>query len=244
MHKQWVIAIKVILYIKEVHIMVKLGNSWDELLADQFASEYYLDLREFLKKEYKNQSIFPAMNHIFEAFKLTDYHDVKVVILGQDPYHGKGQAHGLAFSVSPNISIPPSLMNIYKELRDDVGTFIPNNGYLVPWAKQGVMLLNTVLTVRESSPNSHKNSGWEKLTDKAVELLNEREKPMVFMLWGKNAQEKEAFIDTKKHLVLKAAHPSPFSAHRGFFGCRHFSSSNSFLQKHDIEKIDWQIPNI
>lgn len=237
-------AVNEILYIKGVLIMIKLGNSWDQLLEDEFKSEYYLDLRDFLKKEYTTQSIFPKMNNIFEAFKLTDYHDVKVVILGQDPYHGKGQAHGLAFSVSPNVSIPPSLMNIFKELRDDVGTFIPNNGYLVPWAKQGVMLLNTVLTVRESSPNSHKNEGWEKLTNRAVELLSERESPIVFMLWGKNAQEKEGFIDSGKHLVLKAAHPSPFSAHRGFFGCRHFSAANDFLNINDIEQIDWQIPNI
>ncbi len=224
--------------------MIKLGNSWDELLGDEFESKYYLNLREFLKKEYKNQNIFPERNNIFEAFKLTDYNDVKVVILGQDPYHGKGQAHGLAFSVSPNTPIPPSLMNIYKELRDDVGTFIPNNGYLIPWAEQGVLLLNTVLTVRQLSPNSHKNAGWEKLTDKAIHLLSERQKPMVFMLWGKNAQEKEIFIDSEKHLVLKAPHPSPLSAHRGFFGCRHFSAANRFLKQQDNGKINWQIPNI
>lgn len=224
--------------------MVKLGNSWDDLLAEEFSSEYYLGLREFLKQEYYSHIVFPAMNNIFQAFKLTDYNDVKVVILGQDPYHGKGQAHGLAFSVSPDNVIPPSLMNIFKELRDDVGTFIPNNGYLVPWANQGVLLLNTVLTVRQSSPNSHKNSGWETITDKAVELLSEREKPLVFMLWGKNAQEKENLIDSKRHLVLKAAHPSPFSAHRGFFGCRHFSKANSFLKGNGSQEIDWQIPNI
>lgn len=225
--------------------MVNLGNSWDELLREEFQKEYYLRLREFLKKEYSTRVIYPDMYHIFEAFKQTPYEEVKVVILGQDPYHGKGQAHGLSFSVMPKIDIPPSLLNIYKELQEDVGTYIPNNGYLLSWAKQGVFLLNASLTVRAGAANSHQQVGWEKLTARVIELLGKRETPMVFLLWGKNAMEKEKMIDSSSpHLILKAPHPSPLSAHRGFFGCRHFSKANAFLQEHGMEAIRWQIENI
>lgn len=221
--------------------MVSFNNSWDDVLKGEFDKTYYLKLREFLIKEYKSYLIYPDMYKIFEALKLTDYEDVKVVILGQDPYHGANQAHGLAFSVSPEVDIPPSLVNIYKELESDVGFKIPDNGYLVKWAKQGVLLLNTALTVRANMANSHRGKGWEIFTDQVIRLLSLREKPMVFLLWGKNASEKESLIDTGRHLVLKAPHPSPLSAHRGFFGCRHFSKANDFLTKNSIAPIDWQL---
>lgn len=225
--------------------MVSLGNSWDELLQDEFAKEYYRDLREILKKEYGLHTIYPDMYHIFEAFKLTAYEDVKVVILGQDPYHGPNQAHGLSFSVMPRVNIPPSLLNIYKELHDDVGISIPNHGHLVSWAKQGVFLLNASLTVRKGQANSHQRIGWETFTESVIHLLGKRKEPMVFLLWGKNAMEKEAMIDKNAgHLILKAPHPSPFSANRGFFGCKHFSKTNEFLKQRGMKEIDWKIENL
>lgn len=224
--------------------MIKLGNDWDELLKDEFEKEYYLNLREFLKKEYSTRTIYPNMHNIFEALKCTSYNDTKVLILGQDPYHGENQAHGMAFSVQPSVKTPPSLLNIYKELKEDLGCFIPNNGYLMPWAKQGVLLLNTVLTVRASEPNSHKDKGWEIFTDKVIELLNKRDEPVIFVLWGANALKKKILIDTNRHYVLHAPHPSPLSARRGFFGCRHFSNINEILTGMGKTPIDWQINNI
>lgn len=224
--------------------MIKLGNDWDELLKDEFEKEYYLNLREFLKKEYSTRTIYPNMHNIFEALKCTSYNDTKVLILGQDPYHGENQAHGMAFSVQPSVKTPPSLLNIYKELKEDLGCFIPNNGYLMPWAKQGVLLLNTVLTVRASEPNSHKDKGWEIFTDKVIELLNKRDEPVIFVLWGANALKKKILIDTNRHYVLHAPHPSPLSARRGFFGCKHFSNINNILVDMGKIPIDWQINNI
>ena len=179
--------------------MVKLGNDWDEILSDEFEKPYYLELREFLKEEYRTKTIYPNMNNILEALKRTSYKDTKVLILGQDPYHGENQAHGLAFSVQPNVAIPPSLLNIYKELQSDIGCFIPNNGYLIPWSDQGVLLLNTALTVRANEANSHKGIGWETFTDRIIELLSERTDPVIFVLWGANARKKTALIDTSKH---------------------------------------------
>lgn len=221
--------------------MVNIGNSWDEILADEFKSEYYLKLREFLKREYATQTIYPDMYDIFNALKYTAYEDVKVVMIGQDPYHGPGQAHGLCFSVKRGVMPPPSLQNIFKELQNDVGFRIPNNGELTDWTKQGVMLLNTVLTVRAGQANSHKGQGWEQLTDAVIIKLNEREKPIVFMLWGRNAKDKQRLITNPAHLVLTAAHPSPLSAYNGFFGCRHFSKANDFLVKTGQQPIDWTI---
>ena len=221
--------------------MISFNNNWDDILKDEFDKQYYLELREFLIKEYKSHLIYPDKYKIFEALKLTDYEDVKIVILGQDPYHGPNQAHGLAFSVSLGVPIPPSLLNIYKELERDINFRIPNHGYLVDWSKQGVLLLNTALTVRAGMANSHRGKGWEIFTDQVIRLLSLREKPMVFLLWGKNAAEKEALIDTSKHLVLKAPHPSPLSAHRGFLGCGHFSKANEFLIKNSIAPINWQL---
>lgn len=221
--------------------MISFNNNWDNILKDEFDKQYYLELREFLIKEYKSHLIYPDKYKIFEALKLTDYEDVKIVILGQDPYHGPNQAHGLAFSVSLGVPIPPSLLNIYKELERDMNFRIPNHGYLVDWSKQGVLLLNTALTVRAGMANSHRGKGWEVFTDQVIRHLSLREKPMVFLLWGKNAAEKEALIDTSKHLVLKAPHPSPLSAHRGFLGCGHFSKANEFLIKNSIAPINWQL---
>lgn len=221
--------------------MVNIGNSWDSILAEEFKSDYYLKLREFLKREYAQQTIYPNMYDIFNALKYTAYEDVKVVIIGQDPYHGEGQAHGLCFSVKRGIMPPPSLQNIFKELQNDVGFRIPDNGELTDWTKQGVLLLNAVLTVRAGQANSHRGMGWEKLTDAVISKLNEREKPIVFMLWGRNAKEKQKLITNKNHLVLTAAHPSPLSAYNGFFGCRHFSRANEFLTQTGQEPIDWSI---
>lgn len=220
------------------------GNDWDKLLEEEFNKEYYLKLREFLKEEYSSAKIFPEKEDIFTALKLTSYEDTKVVILGQDPYHGEGQAHGLAFSVKPGVQAPPSLVNMFKELKSDIGCEIPNNGYLVPWAKQGVLLLNAALTVREGEPNSHKGKGWEEFTDRIISILNEREKSVIFVLWGKNALAKEELIANVRHMVLRAPHPSPLSASRGFFGCKHFSKINVLLRANGEEAIDWQIPNI
>jgi len=224
--------------------VVKLGNDWDNILCDEFKKEYYLNLREFLKREYSTKTIYPNMHNIFEALKRTSYKDTKVLILGQDPYHGENQAHGLAFSVQPNVAIPPSLLNIYKELQNDIGCFIPNNGYLIPWANQGVLLLNTSLTVRAHEANSHKGIGWEVFTDRIIELLNEREEPVIFVLWGANARKKTELIDSSRHYILEAPHPSPLSARRGFFGCKHFSKVNEILRNLGKKSIDWQINNI
>ena len=225
--------------------MVNLGNDWDNYLKKEFESEYYLKIREFLKQEYFKKTIYPDMYDIFNALKFTSYSDCKIVILGQDPYHGEGQAHGLSFSVKPGIKTPPSLVNIYKELSSDIkGFYIPNNGYLTKWAKQGVLLLNASLTVVAGNANSHSKIGWQIFTDNIIKILNEREKPLVFMLWGNNAIRKEQLITNKHHLILKAAHPSPLSAHNGFFGCRHFSKANEFLEKNGVKPVDWQIDNI
>lgn len=221
--------------------MAVLTNQWNQHLEDEFDKDYYKKLRGFLKEEYKRATIYPEMYSIFNALHYTDYNNVKVVILGQDPYHGPGQAHGLCFSVQHGIKVPPSLVNIYKELQEDCGCSIPSHGYLKKWADQGVLLLNTVLTVRAHDANSHRNKGWESFTDQVIRKLNEREKPMVFLLWGRPAGLKANLIDGRKHLILKAPHPSPLSAHRGFFGCKHFSSTNTFLESKGISPIDWQI---
>jgi uracil-DNA glycosylase len=221
--------------------MVNIGNSWDNLLRNEFESEYYRGLREFLKEEYKNFTVYPNMYDIFNALKTTDYTDVKAVILGQDPYHGEGQAHGLCFSVKRGVTPPPSLKNIFKELHDDLNIPIPNHGCLEDWAKNGVLLLNTVLTVRAHEANSHKDRGWERLTSKIIKLLDRREKPVVFILWGAPARSKKVLIKNPSHLVLEASHPSPLSAYNGFFGCRHFSKTNAFLAEKGIPPIDWRI---
>lgn len=224
--------------------MVKLGNSWDGILTGEFEKPYYLKLKEFLTHEYKTKVIYPDKYNIFNALKLTPYEEVKVVILGQDPYHGPGQAHGLSFSVQPGIQTPPSLQNMYKELRDDLGCFIPNNGYLVPWAQQGVLLLNTVLTVEAGKANSHRKKGWENFTDEVIKKLNERDKPIVFLLWGNNAKEKMNLITNPNHFILTTVHPSPLSATRGFMGCKHFSKTNEILKALGEKEINWQIPNL
>ncbi|KAF1300781.1 MULTISPECIES: uracil-DNA glycosylase [Enterococcus] len=220
-----------------------LHNSWQDILQSEFDRPYYRALHQFLKQEYQTQKIHPDMFHIFEALELTPYEKVKVVILGQDPYHGVNQAHGLSFSVQPGVKVPPSLQNIYKELQTDVGVKPVNHGYLTSWAKQGVLLLNTVLTVREGQAYSHRGQGWERLTDAIIQKLNEREQPIVFILWGRPAQEKEKMIDTSKHLIIKSPHPSPLSAHRGFFGSRPFSQTNEGLKKFGETPIDWQLPD-
>lgn len=224
--------------------MFRLDNDWDELLESEFKSDYYQRLRQFLKKEYSTKVIYPDMYKIFEAFRLTSYADTRVVILGQDPYHGPKQAHGLAFSVQKGIAIPPSLLNIYKELESDCGYYIPNNGYLVPWADQGVLLLNASLTVVAGQANSHRGMGWEIFTDSIIKRLNKKESPLVFLLWGNKARAKASLVDNPNHLILASAHPSPLSAHRGFFGCKHFSKANSFLKERGLGQINWQIPNL
>ena len=221
-----------------------IGNDWDNLLEEEFQKDYYKNLRGFLIEEYREKTIFPGMHDIFTALKLTPYKRVKVVILGQDPYHGRGQSHGLAFSVKKGVRIPPSLRNMFKELNEDLGVPIPNNGYLEKWAKQGVLLLNTSLTVREAEANSHSKIGWEIFTDTIIELLNERETPVVFILWGNNAKSKEKYITNKNHYIIKSVHPSPLSASRGFFGSKPFSKTNKFLKSLGKEEIDWEIENI
>lgn len=221
--------------------MVNIGNEWDDILKGEFEKEYYLNLREFLKREYFTYHIFPSMYDIFNALKYTSYSDVKAVIIGQDPYHGAGQAHGLCFSVQKGVAVPPSLQNIYKEIYEDLGIPPANHGYLKKWADSGVLMMNAVLTVREGQANSHKGKGWEIFTDRVIELLNEREKPIVFLLWGGNAKQKMRLITNPNHLILQAAHPSPLSAFNGFFGCRHFSKTNEFLANHGMEPIDWRI---
>ncbi len=221
-----------------------LKNDWADLLAAEFEKPYYQQLRAFLIEEYRRGVVYPDMYDIFNALHYTPYSKTKVCILGQDPYHGPGQAHGLSFSVKPGVPPPPSLQNIFKELHDDLGCKIPNHGCLEHWARQGVLLLNTVLTVRRGQANSHRGKGWEQFTDRVIQLLNEREKPVVFILWGKNAQAKKAMIDATRHLIIESAHPSPYSAHAGFFGSRPFSRANEFLRRIGETPIDWEIPPI
>ena len=223
--------------------MAAISNDWLAPLKPEFAKPYYATLYKTVMQEYQTRKIFPPADDMFNAFHFTPLSQVKVVILGQDPYHGDGQAEGLCFSVKPGIDIPPSLMNIYKELHDDCGCYIPNNGSLVKWAKEGVLLLNTVLTVRAHQANSHRGIGWEEFTDAAIMALNSQDRPIVFILWGGPAQRKASMLHNPKHLILKAPHPSPLSAYRGFFGCKHFSKANSFLEEHGIAPIDWQIEN-
>ena len=224
--------------------MAAITNDWLEPLKPEFSKLYYRKLYQTVNEEYRTPQIFPPADDIFNAFALPPLHEVKVVILGQDPYHGEGQAHGLCFSVKPDVEIPPSLVNIYKELQDDCGCEIPNNGYLTKWAKQGVLLLNTVLTVRAHQANSHRGIGWEEFTDAAIRILNEQDRPMVFILWGRPAQMKKSMLTNPNHLIIESPHPSPLSAYRGFFGSRPFSRTNKFLKEHGIKEIDWQIENI
>jgi uracil-DNA glycosylase len=223
-------------------LSIPIRNNWQPIIEEVASTPTYQKLREFLKEEYSAYTIFPTMENIWTAFQWTDYEDVKVVILGQDPYHGEGQAHGLSFSVQPQVKIPPSLRNIYKELEDDLGISPVNHGYLKFWAEQGVFLLNAVLTVRSGEANSHRGKGWEELTDFAIASLNEREEPIVFILWGASARKKQALIDTDKHYVITSAHPSPLSAHRGFLGSKPFSKTNELLEAFGQEPIDWQLP--
>ncbi len=224
--------------------MAALTGTWEKALQEEFSKEYYRKLFLFVREEYKKGIVYPSSDEIFTAFHLTPLDKVKVVILGQDPYHNAGQAHGLCFSVKPQVDIPPSLVNIYQELHDDLGCKIPNHGYLTSWAEQGVLMLNTVLTVQAHKPMSHRGVGWEEFTNAAIAKVNEQDRPIVFILWGKPAQEKEKMLTNPKHLVLKAPHPSPLSAYRGFFGSRPFSKANDFLVKNGAEPIDWQIPDI
>ena len=224
--------------------MAAINNDWLDALKGEFSKPYYKKLFETVNQEYRTHRVYPPADDIFNAFHLTPLKDVKVVILGQDPYHGDGQAEGLSFSVKPGVDIPPSLVNIYQELHDDLGCTIPSHGNLVKWAEQGVLLLNTVLTVRAHQANSHRGIGWEEFTNAAIEALNKSDRPLVFMLWGKPAQAKEVMLTNSNHLILKAPHPSPLSAYRGFFGCRHFSKANEFLTAHGETPIDWQIENI
>ena len=224
--------------------MPPISGEWAKALAPEFHKDYYKQLFAKVGEEYRTHRIFPPGDDIFNAFHLTPLSQVKVVILGQDPYHGEGQAHGLCFSVKPDVDIPPSLVNIYKELEEDLGCYIPNNGYLVKWAKQGVLLLNTVLTVRAHQANSHQGRGWEQFTDAVIEAVNAQERPIVFILWGRPAQSKIPMLTNPQHLILKAPHPSPLSAFRGFFWSRPFSQTNDFLKDHGVEPIDWQIENI
>lgn len=223
--------------------MGAIEGKWADALKEEFRKPYYTDLYKFIKEEYSSHVIYPPSEDIFNALHLTDLKDIKVVILGQDPYHEPGQAHGLCFSVRPEVDIPPSLVNIYKELHDDLGCKIPDNGYLVHWAEQGVLLLNTLLTVRAHQAFSHRGKGWENFTDAIIRAVNKEDRPIVYMLWGSPAQKKAEMLDNPKHLILKAPHPSPLSAYRGFFGCRHFSKCNEFLEKNGIAPIDWQIPD-
>ena len=224
--------------------MAMIDNDWLGELETEFHKPYYRELYDFVKNEYNTTQVFPPADDIFNAFHLTPLSQVKVVIIGQDPYHNVGQAHGLCFSVKPEVDIPPSLVNIYKELHEDLGCYIPDNGYLEKWARQGVLLLNTVLTVRAHQAGSHQGRGWEKFTDAVIQAVNAQERPIVYLLWGKPAQSKIPMLTNPKHLILKAPHPSPLSAHRGFFGCRHFSQANEFLQKNGVEPIDWQIEDV
>ena len=224
--------------------MPAIANDWAPALREEYKKPYYKDLFLKVNEEYSRYQVFPPADDIFNAFHLTPLNDVKVVILGQDPYHNIGQAHGLSFSVKPGIETPPSLVNIYKELNEDLGCFIPNNGYLVKWAQQGVLLLNTVLTVRAHQANSHRGIGWEDFTNGVIRILNEQDRPIVFLLWGRPAQNKMSMLNNPNHLILTAPHPSPLSAYRGFFGCKHFSRANEFLAQHGVKPIDWQIENL
>ncbi|MCM1027377.1 MAG: uracil-DNA glycosylase [Roseburia sp.] len=224
--------------------MAMISNDWLAALGEEFRKPYYRQLYQFVLNEYNTAQVFPPADDIFNAFHLTPLSQVKVVIIGQDPYHNVGQAHGLCFSVKPEVDIPPSLVNIYRELQDDLGCYIPNNGYLVKWARQGVLMLNTVLTVRAHMANSHRGKGWEEFTDAAIRALNEQNRPIVFILWGRPAQTKERMLNNPNHLILKAPHPSPLSAYNGFFGSRPFRQTNRFLEEHGVEPIDWQIENV
>ena len=224
--------------------MAMISNDWLPAVKDEFRKPYYAKLFSFVKEEYATHVVYPPADDIFNAFHFTPLREVKVVILGQDPYHNNGQAHGLSFSVKPGVAIPPSLVNIYKELHSDLGCYIPDNGYLEKWAKQGVLLLNTVLTVRAHRANSHKEIGWEQFTDAAIKVLAEQDRPMVFILWGRPAQRKKEMIHNPKHLVLMSAHPSPLSAYRGFFGSHPFSRTNEYLEENGLAPIDWQIENV
>ncbi|MGG4553835.1 uracil-DNA glycosylase [Paenibacillus humicus] len=224
--------------------MAILKNDWAPELEQEFSKPYYLKLRQFLIDEYRTKTIFPDKYDIFNALHYTSLADTRVVILGQDPYHGPGQAHGLSFSVQEGVDTPPSLQNMFKELQDDLGCFIPNNGHLLTWTQQGVLLLNTVLTVRAHEANSHRNRGWESFTDKVIETVNRKSEPVVFLLWGSHAQKKAELITNPRHMIIRSPHPSPLSAHRGFFGSRPFSRTNAFLRKMGLQEIDWQIPNL
>lgn len=219
------------------------AKDWDRLLESEFQKDYIKELEEFLSEEYENHKIHPDRNDVFTALRWTGYEDTKVVIFGQDPYHGENQAHGLAFSVKRGVEIPPSLLNMYKELKNELGLYIPDNGFLEKWARQGVLLLNSALTVRDGEANSHKGKGWERLTDRITELLNERKRTVIFLLWGNDARRKEELITAPQHIVLTAAHPSPLSANRGFFGCGHFAKVNNMLEAMNKAPIDWQIEN-
>lgn len=223
--------------------MAMISNDWMGAIKGEFSKEYYKKLYQFVREEYATHVIYPPSEDLFQAFHLTPLEKVKVVILGQDPYHNEGQAHGLCFSVQPGTEIPPSLVNIYKELHTDLGCYIPDNGFLKKWAEQGVLLLNTVLTVRAHQANSHQGKGWEQFTDAVIQAVNEKEEPVVFLLWGRPAQLKKSMLTNPNHLILEAPHPSPLSAYRGFFGCRHFSKANAFLVQHGLAPIDWQIEN-
>ena len=223
--------------------MVNLKNDWDQLLSEEFNKPYYLELRKFLKEEYRNHRIYPDMYDIFNALRATSFENTTVVIIGQDPYHWAGQAHGMCFSVQKGVTPPPSLKNIFKELIDDVGIAMPTHGELTYWAEQGVLLLNTVLTVREGQPNSHRGKGWEIFTDSVIEKLNEKTTPVVFLLWGANARAKAGLITNPLHILLQAPHPSPLSAHSGFFGCHHFSKTNAILRQNGLDPIDWNLPD-
>ncbi len=224
--------------------MPGLTGEWKEALKGEFAKDYYRELFLFIREQYSKVQVFPPADEIFTAFHLTPLNKVKAVIIGQDPYHNVGQAHGLCFSVKPDVEIPPSLQNIYKELHDDLGCTIPSHGYLTSWAEQGVLLLNTVLTVQAHKPMSHRGVGWDEFTDAAIAAVNQQDRPIVFILWGKPAQEKASMLNNPKHLILKAPHPSPLSAYRGFFGSRPFSQTNTFLEQHGVSPINWQIPEM
>lgn len=224
--------------------MPPITNDWLDALKPEFSKPYYRQLHNKVVSEYNSTTVYPPAEELFTAFHLTPLSKVKVVILGQDPYHEPGQAHGLSFSVKPGIKIPPSLVNIYQELQQDIGCYVPNNGYLTKWAQQGVLMLNTLLTVRAHQAFSHKGIGWEAFTDAAIEAVNKQDRPIVFMLWGSPAQKKAVMLNNPKHLILKAPHPSPLSAYRGFFGCKHFSRANQFLESYGETPIDWQISNI
>ncbi len=220
------------------------GNDWDDILKEEMEQPYFGELMSWLDEEYKKHTVYPPRDLLFQALRLTPYHEVKAVMLGQDPYHGAGQAEGLSFSVQPGVKVPPSLRNIYIELKEDIGVPTPSHGSLVSWGKHGVLLLNTALTVREGKPASHRGKGWERFTDTIIRLLNERKQPMVFLLWGNHAAEKEVLINTEHHLVIRSAHPSPFAARKGFFGSRPFSRTNAFLQEHGQQPVDWTIPEL